>query len=234
MRTQNACLLLFRLLVFFGVCFGGFCQSAADGPEAELLRRVEIQLKELGFYFGPLDGKETPVLAGAIRRYQIRQGLEVTGKLNAQTVEALGLGEKGTPELKPANEGVQGSEETKAGQPVFGGERSVGEPTVRLRRGGEDGTGNAGPGSKRTYPVSDPREEYGRMLAGTPYARAPMEVQALVVHRAQEILSHRGLYRGRRTCCDWLPGFEDTPAHGDASRNACGACVSQGGVEGCI
>ncbi len=182
------------LVVFSGVF--GLVPDASGEEEGSLrIQRAEAQLKELGFYSGPVDGKETPALAGAIRRYQIRQGLEVTGKLSRETVEALGLegspaeGGPGQPVREPLREPVLGAVPVppEADRPAVKAER-VPQPGA--------GVGAAGGAPRRTYPALDPREEYGRILAGTPYERAPLEVQALVVHRAQDILSQRGFYRG--------------------------------------
>jgi peptidoglycan hydrolase-like protein with peptidoglycan-binding domain len=57
---------------------------------------VQQALKDQGFYYGTVDGEGGPDTDAAIRRYQIRQGLEVTGKLDAQTLASLNLGGKGT------------------------------------------------------------------------------------------------------------------------------------------
>jgi len=53
---------------------------------------VQQALKDEGFYYGDVDGQGGPETDAAVRRYQIRQGLEVTGKLNAQTLDSLNLG----------------------------------------------------------------------------------------------------------------------------------------------
>ena len=53
---------------------------------------VQQALKDQGFYYGQIDGQGGPETDAAIRRYQIRQGLDVTGKLDAQTLASLNLG----------------------------------------------------------------------------------------------------------------------------------------------
>jgi len=53
---------------------------------------VQQALKDQGFYYSTVDGQPGPETDAAIRRYQIRQGLDVTGKLNAQTLASLNLG----------------------------------------------------------------------------------------------------------------------------------------------
>ena len=55
------------------------------------LRQVQERLQAAGFAPGPLDGRLGPHTRAALRRYQQRQGLRVTGSLDAQTLKALGI-----------------------------------------------------------------------------------------------------------------------------------------------
>lgn len=66
---------------------GFFVVSAAAEDN---LRTVQAKLKEGGFYFGKIDGAPSSDLSAAITRYQIRNGLEITGKLDPETSQALG------------------------------------------------------------------------------------------------------------------------------------------------
>src|SRR5262245_29084171 len=65
------------------------------------LRDVQGELKSQGFFYGEVDGKPGPETAAALRRYQIRNGLQVTGTVNDETLAALGMGGK-PPEPEPA------------------------------------------------------------------------------------------------------------------------------------
>lgn len=65
------------------------------------VRDVQGALKSQGFYYGEVTGAESAETGSAIRRFQIRSGITVTGKLNADTLAALGLGEKKTAGLTP-------------------------------------------------------------------------------------------------------------------------------------
>ncbi|MGA3169881.1 MAG: peptidoglycan-binding domain-containing protein [Chthoniobacteraceae bacterium] len=58
------------------------------------LQAAQQALKDQGFYYGDVDGKDGAETDAAIRRYQIREGLDVTGKLDAQTLASLNLGGK--------------------------------------------------------------------------------------------------------------------------------------------
>ena len=67
----------------------------------ELMRSVQQKLQAQGFYSGSIDGQYGSQTAAAIRRYQVAEGLQVTGELNPQTLSNLGLvprGQKSAPE----------------------------------------------------------------------------------------------------------------------------------------
>src|SRR5215207_5983498 len=59
---------------------------------ADQLRDAQAELKTQGFYYGELNGENTTETVAAIRRFQIRNGLEVTGTLDKGTLDALGMG----------------------------------------------------------------------------------------------------------------------------------------------
>ena len=66
------------------------------GPVASLranenIRALQNRLKVGGFYFGEVNGRYDSDTAAAVTRYQIRNGLQITGKLDAQTSHALGV-----------------------------------------------------------------------------------------------------------------------------------------------
>ncbi len=52
---------------------------------------AQKKLKAMGYYRGELDGAYGSQTAAAIRRYQLAENLQVTGQLNAQTREKLGI-----------------------------------------------------------------------------------------------------------------------------------------------
>ncbi|CAA9268614.1 MAG: hypothetical protein AVDCRST_MAG42-3131 [uncultured Chthoniobacterales bacterium] len=54
------------------------------------VRAVQTKLKADGFYFGEVDGAFSSDLSAAMTRYQIRNGLEVSGQLDEETSKALG------------------------------------------------------------------------------------------------------------------------------------------------
>ncbi len=75
---------------FFAVVLAmGFFVVAAAADDH--LRTVQAKLKEGGFYFGKMDGAPSSELSAAVTRYQIRNGLEITGTLDPKTSKALGV-----------------------------------------------------------------------------------------------------------------------------------------------
>ena len=78
--------------------FGAVCALRAD----ENVRTVQTRLKAGGFYSGEINGIYNSDTAAAVTRYQIRNGLQITGKLDSQTRNALGVaaGEREVPTPK--------------------------------------------------------------------------------------------------------------------------------------
>ena len=60
-------------------------------PQAGLDLDVQAALRTKGYYTGALDGIYGPQTADAMRRFQTDSGLSPTGKINGDTLKALGL-----------------------------------------------------------------------------------------------------------------------------------------------
>jgi peptidoglycan hydrolase-like protein with peptidoglycan-binding domain len=54
------------------------------------VRAVQTKLRDGGFYSGEIDGAYSSQLAAALTRYQIRNGLPITGQLDPDTSKSLG------------------------------------------------------------------------------------------------------------------------------------------------
>jgi len=80
----------FVLFFLLGVLVSAVPVHASD-PESRLVRQVQQELAAQGFYKGVVDGVWGSQTAAAIRRFQIANDLKVTGKINRQTLNALGL-----------------------------------------------------------------------------------------------------------------------------------------------
>jgi hypothetical protein len=63
--------------------------TSAAGAE-ENVRAVQSKLADEGCYFGEIDGAYSSDFSAALSRYQIRNGLPITGQLDAETSKALG------------------------------------------------------------------------------------------------------------------------------------------------
>jgi peptidoglycan hydrolase-like protein with peptidoglycan-binding domain len=70
-------------------------------------RSLQQTLKDQGSYYGPVTGEKSTETTAAIRRYQIRNGLQVTGELNDETLRSVksssnSVAGESRPDSKPA------------------------------------------------------------------------------------------------------------------------------------
>jgi peptidoglycan hydrolase-like protein with peptidoglycan-binding domain len=72
------------LVVAIGLAFAGSVHAN------ENVRAVQEKLRDDGFYVGKIDGAYSTELAAALSRYQIVNGLPITGQLDTETAKALG------------------------------------------------------------------------------------------------------------------------------------------------
>src|SRR5438477_189552 len=56
------------------------------------VQEAQQELKEQGYYFGQINGETDADTIAAIRRFQIRSGLPITGELDEQTLRSLRSG----------------------------------------------------------------------------------------------------------------------------------------------
>lgn len=163
---------------------------------------VQQALKDEGFYYGEVTGNKDADTGAAIRRYQIRNGLQITGDLNDETLKALGIDSSGKRSV------VQAS-------PTAAPDTSDLRASPRQQREEEENENEQDQGATPTNPMTgqpfpepprqgrqQPQDEDlvpGRPaenFAGTPYEASPPQVQRDVIFSAQNILASRGLYRG--------------------------------------
>jgi len=156
----------------------------------QVVESVQQALKDQGFYYGEVTGEMNTTLTAAIRRYQIRNGLQVNGQLNSETLQSLGINSSASarPATKPASPGAGGP--AKPSEPPSN-ETANANPAPPIQP-----FGNA-PQDQQLYPsnpVTSPMPP-GGILAGTPFETAPAGVQRNVILSAQIALARRGLYR---------------------------------------
>ena len=159
------------------------------------IESVQQALKDEGFYYGDVTGNKDADTTAAIRRYQIRNGLQITGDLNDETLKALGVSSSGDrAAVKASPTAAPDKSDSRAALKAEPEPEQTGEPTNPM-------TGQPFPQPERQG--QHPPEPDGMVparpaenLAGTPYEAAPPQVQRNVIGAAQNILAQRGLYRG--------------------------------------
>ncbi len=175
------------------------------------LRQVQQALKDQGFYYGEVDGEPGTETSAAIRRYQIRNGFEVTGKLNDETLHALHVATPEPPTIVSQTPAPAEPESTPTPRPNI-----VESDKNFLRQ--QPPTAPAEP-AERVTPAPVPSEgvTYSQVFQRTPYERAPAVVQRETLRRAQVRLFHDGFYRGE---VDGNPGVETEHAIRGYQRDA--------------
>src|SRR5213596_2351464 len=82
------------------------------------VQQAQEELKEQGCYFGQINGDKNADTIAAIRRFQIRSGLQVTGELDQETLRVLHAATSSsaaatTPAPQPQNLEVPGNATTE-------------------------------------------------------------------------------------------------------------------------
>jgi peptidoglycan hydrolase-like protein with peptidoglycan-binding domain len=139
------------------------------------VQEAQQELKEQGYYFGQVSGEKNADTIAAIRRFQIRGGLPVTGELDEETLHALRSGT------------VSSSASTPTSRPQ------------RAENSAEEQSGEVTPPPRdaqaaRAEPA--PSQSTASVFRNTPYEMAPPELQQRVVVGAQTLLRRRGFYKG--------------------------------------
>jgi peptidoglycan hydrolase-like protein with peptidoglycan-binding domain len=221
MRTQLAASDFFAMKKFVSLfVFPLLLASAALADDQ--LRSAQTALKSQGFFYGDVNGQASAETTAAIRRYQIRNGLEVTGTLNKETLDALNLAPKQTPQVAPPATPAPAKKPPvnlrKDDAPEEESDREYLEkenppprrpPEAEARFSAPYVPPQPEPYSRDPYvvrppvPMDAPSNDFPVLFARTPYATAPLEVQQRVLRNAQAILASRGFYRD---IVDGLPG----------------------------
>ena len=209
MKTSRACLA--AGLFAFGLT-GSL--RADDG-----LRHYQQSLRDQGFYYGPVDGSSGDETTQAVRRFQIRNGLAVSGQLDDETRRSIDhaateaaqstpgpLVAPPTPTATPPP--VRRPEATPVPRPVARQDDQVDPRDSRPAPGPPD----AQPDGRNRVAPSVPLTNY---FGGTPYEFAPPPVQSDTIARAQKVLTRTGFYDGEvdgrpnRDLADALSNFQE-------------------------
>jgi len=143
------------------------------------IQSVQQALKDQGFYYGSVMGEKSAETTAALRRYQIRNGLQITGEINPETLRSLKVSPNSasSPALAPA-------------------------PPVTQPRGAalNDRSRLGLESSPHSFGESGGQLESGRPFIGTPYESTPPRMNVRIVAEVQRQLASRGYYRG------WIDG----------------------------
>lgn len=164
----------------------------------QVVESAQEKLKEQGFYYGEINGKKDTDTTAAIRRYQIRNGLQITGEINAETQRSLGLTSQpaATPPPRPANTPVPRTEDLREEHPAAPpATRTVPRPPPEELDDEEDEEGEDEDEPEYERAPRSPHIERDGLLDGTPFEAAPPDVQRDVIISAQTILMRQGYYR---------------------------------------
>lgn len=167
-----------RAMLVGVICILGVVSAQAD-PGVE---SVQQNLKDQGFYYGEITGTVDAETTAAIRRYQIRHGLKITGELDAATRKALGVGGTSSPRSTPTPVATPRVASPPQSDPDTSDLRDD-DPIVDEEESRED-----------LAPLVSVPSRAG-LFDGTPYENAPAEVQQRVIVGAQAFLARRGYYR---------------------------------------
>ena len=156
----------------------------------QTIANAQQVLKDQGFYYGEITGEKNADTIAAIRRYQIRNGLPITGELNDDTLHSLRSAPSASTQPAATN-----APSPNADRPAIHDESS--RETAAVAPAPVQPS-VAPPQDRQVYPSNPgaPPPPAGGSFAGTPYENAPPQVQRDVVVSAQMALLRRGFYRG--------------------------------------
>lgn len=185
----------------FLICAATLWLAAAPGAQADqTISSMQQTLKDQGFYYGEVTGTKDADTTAALRRYQIRNGLKVTGELNAETQKALGIrGTASPPRSTPTPPAVARTTPTPPSIAAAPDTSDLAEDYAPAPPAPQSPSApgfppnpppdGLAPGQRSLYAAG------GGLFAGTPYEAAPADVQRQVVIGAQSLLARQGYYR---------------------------------------
>jgi len=156
----------------------------------QLVENVQQALKDEGFYYGEVNGDMNSNVTAAIRRYQIRKGLQVSGELNDETLRSLGIKSSGSSSRSTTKSTSPTPATGPAPNEPPSGEVDTASPAPSVQP-----FSNA-PQDQQVFPSTPmgPASSPGTVLAETPFQNAPANVQRNVIVSAQIALARYGLY----------------------------------------
>jgi peptidoglycan hydrolase-like protein with peptidoglycan-binding domain len=143
----------------------------------QAIRSLQQALKQQGFYYGAVTGEKSAETTAAIRRYQIRNGLKVTGEINDETTRSLNASSNSVAAVSQPN--------SKPADP---------QPnSFRLDTGPSLSQASPPPSFSQPDRQLDTNPSYSASF----YQSPPVRVNRRIIAAAQYQLMSRGYYRGR-------------------------------------
>ena len=164
-----------RTIVYFVVALCGIASVSAD----QTIQSVQQALKDQGFYYGNVTGDKSAETTAAIRRYQIRNGLQVTGQLDPETLRSLNVNSNLAAPSQSASKSTVAQQNTNTVRPVETPRRD--QDSVQSPPGGPNHQPEMNPTSPPLLSQSAPTRMNKRMA----------------VAEVQQQLIGRGYYQGR-------------------------------------
>ncbi len=168
----------------------------------EALQQVQRELKDAGYFFGEVNGQPGDETTQAIKRFQIRNGLDVTGELNDETRAAL----KNNPDSSSSTNDSSASDQPLVVTPASPAPEQNDKPDLRAPDSISTAQSDSEFLKRKAPPAASagiPLVAYADIFRRTPYASAPPVVQRDTVKRAEARLGQIGLYDGE---LDGVPG----------------------------
>jgi peptidoglycan hydrolase-like protein with peptidoglycan-binding domain len=161
------------LLLCFAVMLCGASWVCAD----QGIRSLQQTLKDQGFYYGTVTGDKSAETTAAIRRYQIRNGLQVTGELNEDTMRSI----------NSSSNSVASASQPAAKPAAIQPDSARPDASARL------GRSSPPPSFKQPNRPLETNPAYSASF----YQSVPLRVNQRMIAGAQYQLMNRGYYRGR-------------------------------------
>jgi peptidoglycan hydrolase-like protein with peptidoglycan-binding domain len=163
------------ITLIMAVCVVGLAR--AD----ETTQSVQQALKNQGVYYGKVTGDKNSETGAAIRRYQIRTGLQVTGEINPETLQSLNVSSKSN----------AASSSQSASKPAIA--QSSPAPLDQSAPVAQ----NSSPQSAQSPGESQRQLGSTSNFSGAPYTSPPQRInKRLAVAEVQRQLMSRGYYQG--------------------------------------
>src|SRR6266516_2795719 len=140
---------------------------------------VQQSLKDQGFYYGNVTGDKSAETTAAVRRYQIRSGLKVTGEMDPETLRSLNVNSNSAASSQSTSKPAVAQQNTNTVRPV---------ETPRLDQNSVQQPPSA----------PDHQPEMNSTFPGALYQSAsPRMSKRMVIAEVQRQLISHGYYQGR-------------------------------------